>query len=159
MRKENSPDLVETICFKGHSNILGLHRNTIEVTKEEEISRRADCIIGVRATKACSDLSSALRQHIQRGGYLRFEIIVEEERFAFRGEGSHNLDLTNDRELVLRRSEFASERTGAIKCDVAAIDIPRSIVKKLQSPNSNGKLKIMAVSSQEQEDSFVWSLP
>ena len=159
MRKANSAGLTETIGFQGHRNILGLHRNTIEVTKDNEISRRADCIIGVMATKACSDLSDPLKQYIQSGGHLCFEIIVGEEIFAFQGKGSNTLNLINDRELVLRRSNFSSERTGAIGCSAAAIDIPRSFIGKLQNPNSNGQLKITAFPDQEEKGNMIWSLP
>ncbi len=136
MRKANSVDLTETIGFHGHQNILGLHRNTIEVTKDDEISTRADCIIGVRATKSCSDLSRPLKRYIRSGGHLCFEIIVGELRFAFQGKGSNTLNLIDDRELVLRRSDFSSDRTGAVGCNAAAMDIPRSIIGMLQNPNS-----------------------
>lgn len=155
----NSADLTETIRFQGHRNILGLHRNTIEVTKDDEITRRADCIIGVRATKACSDLSDPMKRYIQSGGLLSFEIIVGEQRFAFQGKGSNTLNLIDDRELVLRRSDFSSERTGAIGCSAAAMDIPRSVIEKLQNPNSNGRLKITAFPDQKEEDGMIWSLP
>ncbi len=158
MRRYSSAGLDETITFRGHANVLGLHRNTIEVTKDLEISTRADCIIGVKASKACKDLIAPLRRHIQSGGRLRFEIIVDEEKFEFLGEGSSSLDLTHDRELVLRRSDFASERTGAVRCNVAAIDIPRSIIRKLQNPSSNGTLKIMAFSDEQENSSFPPSL-
>ncbi|MEM4523515.1 MAG: DUF371 domain-containing protein, partial [Archaeoglobaceae archaeon] len=40
----------------GHPNITAKHPSTVEVTKDPEISKRADCVIGVKADKSISDL-------------------------------------------------------------------------------------------------------
>jgi len=37
------------IPFKGHKNILSLHKKTIEITKESELTINGDCIIGTSA--------------------------------------------------------------------------------------------------------------
>ena len=134
--------VVETIQFHGHPNILGTHGNTIEVTKVAEISKRADCIVGVNASKACSDLSPALRKHIQAGGYLAFEIRVGDISFTFTGKGASELELSDPHELVLRRSDFVSGRTAAISCNAAAIDLPREMIKLLQDKRTVGALMI-----------------
>jgi uncharacterized protein len=135
----------DIIVFHGHSNILGLHRNTIEVTKDKEITTRADCIIGVQASKACADLSGVLRDHIRVGGRLFFEIEVDGFSFAFSGKGHEALDLSDRRELVLRKSEYVSSRTAAIGCNAAAKDIPRPMIKTLQEPYKAGTLRILAI--------------
>jgi hypothetical protein len=135
----------EMIYFYGHPNILSLHRNTIEVTKDSEISKRADCIIGVRATKACADFNDYLKRHIQSGGALRFEIRVKNEKFEFIGKGNQDLDLTDEHELVLRKSNFSSHRTGGVMCSAAAVDIPRSLIDKLKSRTSVGALIISPI--------------
>ncbi len=150
---------IERIEFRGHPNVLGLHRNTIEVTKDIEISKRADCVIGVRASKACIDFNSSLKQHIRTGGHLRFELRVKEEKYEFQGMGSNSLKLSDERELVLRKSDFASIRTGAIRCSAAAVDVPRSIIRNLQDPDSTGMLIIIPIATSNQEENFVWNLP
>lgn len=144
--------LVETVEFHGHPNILGTHYNTIEVTRVDEISRRADCIVGVRASKACSDLSSSLRRHIQAGGDLAFEIKVVDTSFAFVGRGRRELGLTDKHELVLRRSDFVSDRTAAVSCDAAAIDLPRKMIELLQDRRARGALTISALDSSRNPD-------
>ncbi len=143
--------IIETIEFHGHPNILGTHRNTIEVTKDAEISKRGDCIVGVNASKASADLSQSLKQHIQSGGRLSFLISVNTLSFTFQGKGRKELDLTNQHELVFRRSEFPSDRTVAISCDFAAIDIPRKMITALQSRNTQGFLAIRALDFQASE--------
>ena len=143
--QENKYIHVETIEFFGHPNILGTHHNTIEVTKVSEISKRADCIIGVRASKACADLSPDLRKHIQTGGQLDFVINVGDIAFAFSGRGRTELDLTDHHEMVLRRSDFVSARTAAISCDAAAVDLPRVMIQLLQDERTTGTLTISAI--------------
>ena len=135
---------MDTVQFTGHPNIRSTHYNTIEVTRASEISPRADCIIGVNASKACTGLTSALRNHIQKGGDLIFTIIVEDKSFDFLGRGVSGLSLVSSEELVFRRSSFLSDRTAAISCSAAAINVPRDIVKLLQSKDTKGALFIRA---------------
>jgi uncharacterized protein len=151
--KENQIVLAsETIFFRGHQNVLATHENTLEITREEEISKRADCILGVSASKACSDLDAKLKAHIKSEGQLRFEIIVGSFRYNFSGRGSKLLELTDHKEIVLRRSDFASARTAAVRCDAAAIDVPREIVSSLQNQSCAGWLKISAIQRKEKEN-------
>jgi uncharacterized protein len=135
----------ETIEFHGHRNIQGTHRNTLEVTKESEISRRADCIIGVEASKSCVDLDERIANHLKTNGKMEFRITVDSLQSSFSGFGCHKLPLTDEREIVLRRSDFISERTLAIHCDAAAIDLPREIIRLLQNPKTTGTLELIAI--------------
>lgn len=144
--------IVETIEFFGHSNVLATHYNTIEITKVAEISKRADCIIGVRSSKACADLSLHMKNHIRAGGRLRFEIKVGKFNFTFSGRGRKELTLSDTLEIVLRRSDFVSDRTGAIACDAAAIDLPRPLVKLLQYGSTQGTLTISAIAPIESSE-------
>jgi uncharacterized protein len=146
--RELSPEnkiLSETIKFRGHENILATHRNTLEITKEPEISRRADCIVGVSSSKSCPDLDPKIVSHIKSGGALAFRITVEDSSCGFLGFGSRELQLSDPKEMVLRRSDFISPRTLAIRCDAAAVDLPRILVSYLQDPDIFGTLEIAAV--------------
>ena len=134
--------IVEILTFQGHENIRGYHRNTLELTMDSEISRRADCIIGVNSDKACAQLSSGLKNQIMEGLALCFELKVNDETFKFFGRGSKDLTLEDAREIVLRKSDFASPRTAAIKCTSAAIDIPRHMIQMLKNPLQQGSLSI-----------------
>jgi uncharacterized protein len=147
----------ESISFFGHKNVRATHRNTIEITKDSELSERGNCIIGVRASKACSDLSEPLRRHIRSGGFLSFKIVVSDKCFSFSGRGDPALTLSHHEELVLRKSDFESERTLAVRCSAASIDIPRSIAESLTNPSTEGKLIIRARADTEPD--FEWTLP
>lgn len=135
----------DVIEFRGHPNILATHRNTIEVTTDPHISRRADCIVGVDATKGCENLSESLKRHIQRSGQLSIVIAVGDLKFSFSGRGRSELELSDSRELVLRKSDFVSARTAAVFCNAAAIDIPRKMIEKLQDPDAIGMLTLTTV--------------
>jgi uncharacterized protein len=158
MGSRGSTPIREEISFRGHPNILALHKNTVEITKEKEISRKADCIIGVEGTKSCSDLLPELRGHIQNSGSLRFEIVVEGISFQFIGRGSPSLNLSDQRELVLRKSQYASDRTAAIDCSAAAMDIPREMAARLKDPTCVGNLIITAFPDSPTKE-FLWTLP
>jgi len=142
----------QTITFNGHENILGTHYNTLEVTKENDISKRADCIIGVSSTAGCADINSELASHIKQNGKMAFVIRVEELDFSFLGFGSKSLHLSDPHEIVLRKSDYASSRTLAIRCTAAAVDLPREMILRLQDPDSKGELEIIAVDEYFREE-------
>ena len=43
--------VTEIIHCHGHTNVLGRHKSTFEITKETELSKNGDCIIAVGADK------------------------------------------------------------------------------------------------------------
>ena len=131
------------IPFKGHKNILSLHEKTIEITKDTELTVNGDCIIGTNSNLACIDLPEKFKKKIQNpDSTIVFTIMTDEHSFSVRGKGSEKLTLKHTSDIVLRKSAFTCSRTIAIKCDKASEDIPRTIVKKLQDPKTNGKLII-----------------
>ncbi|MHB8568072.1 MAG: DUF371 domain-containing protein [Nitrososphaerales archaeon] len=147
----------DTVVFKGHKNVLGLHEKSLEITCDPEISTRADCIIGVSADKACFQLNDNLKQYIRQGGKVRFELIVSKLRFEFSGRGSTELTLSDRREIVLRKSDFISPRTGAINCNVAASEIPRNMIENLKDPACRAILVIESSGESGAEgETFAW---
>ena len=131
------------IPFSGHKNILSLHKKTIEITKESELTINGDCIIGTSADLSCKDLPEKFKKKIRNpDSTIAFTIMTDEHSFSIRGKGSEKLTLKHASDIVLRKSAFTCSRTIAIKCDKASDDIPRTIVKKLQDPKTSGKLII-----------------
>ena len=131
------------IPFTGHKNILSLHEKTIEITKDSELSLSGDCIIGTNSSLACIDLPEKFKKKIQNSDTtIVFTIVTDEHSFSIHGKGSNKLTLKHTNDIVLRKSAFTCSRTIAINCDKASDDIPRIMVKKLQSPKTNGKLII-----------------
>ena len=131
------------IPFKGHENILSLHKKTIEITKDCNLTVNGDCIVGINSSFACIDLPEKFKKKIQNPNTeIKFSILSDEHSFIIHGMGSEKLTLKHPNDIVLRKSAFTCSRTIAIKCDKASDDIPRKMVKKLQDPKSNGKLVI-----------------
>ena len=131
------------IPFRGHKNILSLHKKTIEITKDSQLTVNGDCIVGVNSSLACVDLSENLKKKIRNPDTeIVFTILVDEYSFSIHGKGSEKLTLKHPNDIVLRKSAFTCSRTIAIKCDKASDDIPRKMVKKLQNPKTAGKLVI-----------------
>ena len=133
----------DDVIFHGHPNVLCFHKKSIEVTRDPELSRRGDCIIGVGSNKGCSHLDHRLRYAIGRDdAEIRIEIIVANLSFKVTGRGSYNLSALDRRDIVMRKSGFCCPRTLSVLCDKAASDIPSNIVKKLQDPETEGLLRI-----------------
>ncbi|RLG48150.1 MAG: DUF371 domain-containing protein [Thermoproteota archaeon] len=122
----------EIIRAKGHPNITGRHETTIEVTRDPEISPRADCIIGVMADKAVKHISPELKEHLLAGGKIEVMISVEDSVFSFEARGSPKLKLLSDKEIVFRKSTYVDERTIAIEATAAAKDVPRPMIEMLK---------------------------
>ena len=131
------------IPFSGHKNILSLHKKTIEITKDSELTVNGDCIVGTNSTLACVDLPEKFKKKLRNPDTtIEFTIVADEHSFSIHGKGSDKLTLKHTNDIVLRKSAFTCSRTIAIKCDKASDDIPRVMIKKLQNPKTNGKLII-----------------
>ena len=114
----------------------------------------------MNSDKACAQLNTALKKHVQNGGFLKFELKVNKETFNFYGRGSKGLTLEDPQEIVLRKSYFESPRTASIRCNAAAIDIPRHIIEMLKNPVQKGTLTIVPAQGEAEDSSYpVWTLP
>lgn len=135
--------LVERVSFRGHPMVRALHPRTIEVTREDHLTERGDCIIGVGADKGCSDLDSRVRTALRDGSArVRFRIVVGAREFEFEGSGDAGLTLEDPREMVIRTTGFVSGRTLAVRAGASAADIPREMVTSLQRPDAVGRLEL-----------------
>jgi hypothetical protein len=123
----------DEVIFYGHPNVSSLHAKTIEITKDENLTPNGDCIIGVRANKACADLDESLKRKIRvEGSGVKIEIIVGNEYHVINGRGDERITLRNPHDIVTRTTSFVCPRTLSVRCDQASIDIPRKMVRLLQ---------------------------
>jgi len=138
--------VVETILARGHENITATHKTTFEITKEESLTKRGDCIIAVSANKAMPDFKSEFKKALKNENTkLIIEIKAGEIREIVRACGSSQLQLTHPTDMVIRKSSYICNRTLAIKADKAAADLSRSLVKKLRKPKQNVEIKLIAI--------------
>ncbi|MFX1502887.1 MAG: DUF371 domain-containing protein, partial [Promethearchaeota archaeon] len=85
--------ILDRISAFGHENILSTHKTTLEITKAKNLTKKGNCIIGINATKACSDLNSTLKEKIKSGKKLKVTLKVDDLQDTFYGFGSKKLRL------------------------------------------------------------------
>lgn len=118
----------------GHQNITAAHKTTLEFTKDKEVSLKGDCILGV---KADFDLDK-LRRFIKKSKSRRITIRIAtpDGRFWETVNAELNPGFSSNREIVARKTSFASERTLAINADKAACDVNRKLAGFLKGENA-----------------------
>jgi hypothetical protein len=133
--------MIEEIHFTGSKNISATHPTTLEITRANWLTKNGNCIIGINADKGCATLGLVFKKAIKAGHPLNFTLITEDKSFKFIAYGSSRLQLTDGYELVVRKSEFISPRTMAIRSSAAAADIPREMISYLKT-GAHGVLMI-----------------
>jgi uncharacterized protein len=138
-----TPMVQDEVTFYGHPNIQSLHAKTIEITKDEHLTPKGDCIIGVKANKACADLDESLKHRLKsNSAVVRIEIMIGDDSFNIKGRGDERLSLLNVQDIVIRRTNFVCPRTMSVLCDGASSDVPRKLVKMLQNQEAKGIFRI-----------------
>lgn len=133
----------EEIIFQGHKNILSLHARTIEITKDSNLTKNGDCIVGVSANKACNDLNTALKARLRtKDTIVKITIVVEPYEFELSGYGTSRLNITHEHDIVLRKSNYVDSRTLVVSCNKSALDIPRNLVSSLTNSQVKGIMRI-----------------
>ena len=129
--------------FRGHPLVRSFHPTTIEVTTEDYLTENGDCIIGVGASKGCAQLNARLKESIRgKGANMVIRIVVGTLSFEVKARGDPRLSLSHPHDIVIRKSDFVSDRTLAVRADVASRDIPREMVRLLKNPATVGRLEI-----------------
>jgi hypothetical protein len=125
----------------GHPNITACNEVTFEFTREGHLTRRGDCIVGVRSGKGARDLSQEFRA-LARSGSARIlvEVIVGGLCFTIVGRGSPDLSFLHPTDLVGRKSTYISDRTLMIAADKAAVDFPRGIIEAMRKPDQRAEI-------------------
>jgi len=124
---------------KGHRNILSSHKKTFEFTKDKEVSLDGDCIVGVEADFSTAKLKELQKRHKR----LRMRITAgnTSDEIEFIG----NRGFSSNDELVLRLSEFNSERTYGVRADKAAVGLNKKLREKLRNPEQKIDVEIEPV--------------
>ncbi len=116
----------------GHPLIKATHKSTFEITKDNYLTPRGDCIIGIKASHSVKDLPIELKEHLKKGGKIEIILKVDDLEDKIIAYGHPNLILTNERSIVVRRSTFIDDRTLAIRANKAAKDIRRDLIEELK---------------------------
>jgi hypothetical protein len=124
----------EKILAFGHENIQAIHPSTLMFTKEKHLSKTGDCIVAVAADKAVADLSQTFKDTLKKPN-AKLTILIEAGGLTqkINAYGSPNLILRHPTDIVIRKSDYISDRTLAIQADKSSNDLAREFVKKLKN--------------------------
>jgi hypothetical protein len=131
----------EVLRAKGHPYIRATHRTTLEVTVEDSITPRGDCIIGVSADKSALSLSEEFKNCLRReNGVLIVILEAAGLRDYLVAQTNPKLILTDPKRLIIRKSNYIEAATIGIYANKAARDLNRELITKLK--NSDTQLLI-----------------
>lgn len=114
-----------TFTAYGHKNILAAHKKTLEFTKDPEVSLEGDCIVGVAADFRLAPIKKLVKDHKHLVMTIRVGKLIETVEFVA------NKDFTSSREIVLRFSEFSSDRTLGFRASKSAAGLSGQMRKAL----------------------------
>ena len=136
-------EITEIILVHGHENIQATHKSTLEITKEPQLSKKGDCIIGVSADKGIADLSLEFKESLRKKN-AKMTMLIEAGETAeiVNAFGSPRLILVHPTDMVVRKSSHVCSRTLAIQADKAACDLSRKLVEKLRKPKQKVKITL-----------------
>ncbi len=136
-------EITEIILVYGHENIQATHKSTLETTKEPQLSKKGDCIIGVSADKGIADLSLEFKESLRKKN-AKMTMLIEagEAAEVVNAFGSRRLVLAHPTDIVVRKSSYVCSRTLAIKADRAAWDLSRKLVERLRDPKQKVKITL-----------------
>lgn len=146
-------------CY-GHKNITSKHKTTIEFTKDKDLGLEGDCIVGVKADFDLKDIKKFINSLKNN---KKITITIEainndsnnnkenninnknktkdnynDNKIIEKINAEINPDFNSEREMVIRKSDFISDRTFAIKADKASVDLDKGLVKSM----SSGKISV-----------------
>lgn len=124
---------VDYLEARGHVNIRGQHRSTIEITKERELTARGDCIIGVSSTKGASELNEELKGILRNEGSILIVLLITEKFHDYLVcRGSSKLQLTDSNKIIVRKSQYVNESTLCLESDKSAAELSRNLIDELK---------------------------
>ena len=128
----------EKISAWGHPNITANHRTTFEITKEEHLTKKGDCIIGVKAEKSSFEISDEIKNKLKENAFARIELTLPQYglKEVVEGYGSNAMTFNHPTDIVIRKSNFVCSRTLLIKASKAARDLNREMVELLKDPET-----------------------
>ncbi|MCE4606806.1 MAG: DUF371 domain-containing protein [Desulfurococcales archaeon] len=122
-------------CYKfkafGHRNIRATHRSTLEVTVEESLTPRGDCIVGVKAPHGASGIPEGVKDALRRGWRACLVIVAHGVSDVVCGWGDERLMLSNEGRMIFRKSSYIDPATVFINADKSAGDLQRRLIGEL----------------------------
>jgi hypothetical protein len=115
------------------------------ITKDENLTKRGDCVVAVKAEKGLSDLSVQLKKIIKKEkAKIIFMLETGGQKLKVNGFGHPDLSLSDPKDIVVRKSSYICDRTLMINANISASDVPPNLVELLQSSENEIVVTIKA---------------
>ena len=114
----------------GHPNISGKHKTTLEFTKHSELSLNGDCVVGVNADFELKQIKRFMEK--SKAKKITITISTPDKKINETVEAELNPNFNDEKEIVIRKTDFASQRTLAIRSDKAAFGLNKSLIEFLK---------------------------
>lgn len=136
----------ESFTVKGHRNVRATHERSLEFTKEDFLTKRGDCIVGISSTKALRDFKEEFKDLAKKPSSLILTLVVggDGSYDVVIGRGNEGLTYSDPIKVIIRKSNYVSGNTAAVSSDKAAKDLNRKLVDYLKSDDAEA-LVIMFV--------------
>ena len=114
------------------------------ITKDGHLTKTGDCIVAVSADKAPANFNTEFKERLKMEN-AKLTVIIEagELKETIHAFGSSKLILSHPMDMVIRKSDFISDRTVAINADKSSNEMPIELVKKLKDPKQEIKITLI----------------
>jgi hypothetical protein len=137
-----------TFSATGHENILATHERSFEFTKSKEISKDADCIIGVNSDYKLEEL-----EFLKNKVKIKITIEVENLKEEIIAYGSPELTFS-DEGFVVRMTNVINSKTGAIYADKSSNTINRELIERMKHKETKMTITIKVIEKYEKLDFY-----
>jgi uncharacterized protein len=127
--------LIDELNAFGHENVLATHPTTLEITTENFLTLRGNCILAIKSNKSVNNFSQDFKKAINENKKIEVELDAGGITDSFIGFGHKELTLTNEISIVFRTSTFNSDRTALLSCSKASNNINRKLIQYLTDPS------------------------
>jgi len=138
--KQEQPRLSYKFKAYGHPNILAKHVKTLEFTKDEGLTERGDCIVGIKADFEKNELKKFNKK-------AKIIIRAKDHESGNIHESIHkftiNKNFNSNDELVIRKSSFDSDRTFGFNLNRGSNHIPRDMVEIMKDEDCEIEVEIL----------------
>ncbi|MGD1004368.1 MAG: DUF371 domain-containing protein [Methanoregulaceae archaeon] len=126
-------EATEIIRCYGHPLISATHPTTFEVTMDNVLTKKGNCIIGIYADKGAAGLSQKFKDVLcADDSLLTTTLICDNVSVKVQSNGSLAMKLNHPTDLVWRKSAFVCGRTIGIRSDKVARTLPTTLIDLLK---------------------------
>ncbi len=122
-----------TFTARGHVNVRAKHRTTLEVTREDWLTPRGDCILGVSSEVGAAGLPGWIREAARDPGSVIVMVLCSGGVCdSVAGRGDPRITLDDPDRIVVRRSTYVDGKTLMVEASKAAAHVRRDLVEHLR---------------------------